>query len=263
MQHDSYVRSPCVPSDGNQQKLLVCDRCGYIATFTSVMRRHKERKTDCAPSYGKSSHLKSYRCSLCPKQFSHSSGLYRHKAHAHAKEPVTSGSSKYASSAEDDKLTVNPFGKEDVSFIPQYIMDRFLEGTFMGLVNLIRCVHFSEHSQGRNRNLAITNKSAFIRQHEIYVLAKNLQWVLSDRTTIMDSLISENFKRLYRHFYNSLDDMEGRWTTIQRHEIEHFLEALAHIHRYPKDYKSLMNQLQIMLIGNAMVSKGSSIPLLT
>ena len=130
---------------------FLCKRCGFTSDYKQSLIRHLEKKKTCEALYQDlpidellkeycQTKLKTHRCELCNKSFSHSSGLSRHKMTCVESNAVTVLKEKLASverqltTLQEQQIDhssnisinntynivmLNNFGSEDVSHVLQ------------------------------------------------------------------------------------------------------------------------------------------------
>ena len=134
-------------------------------------------------------------------------------------------------------ITINPFGKEDLSHITddQYI--RYMKDIFPGFLNFIKKIYYDD-SMPSNQNMCIKN----LRSNHGYIYQDN-QWNAIKRDEMIDSLIKQKTKILNNKF-NELEE-NNKTTDDLEEAFTHFISKMRKSKDEGKD--NLIDDLILLL----------------
>jgi len=165
-------------------------------------------------------------------------------------------------------VPINPFGKEDISFLTNELMKNILKNPDYGIPRLIRLIHFNPQIP-QNQNVRIKNKK------EPYLNVFNgKQWELRDKDdTIQDLIVSK--KELADDFFENLLTQQDTEITkkqnkiinaLQQKKYETYTEAIDEylnsivldndsskkiiVNKYKRLYDKLYKQINLILMNN-------------
>ena len=102
-----------------------------------------------------------------------------------------------------NNIIVNPFGKEDLSYISDEIYKKIINKGFQSVPTLVNLIHFNE-KRPQNHNIYISN----IRSNHI-LLYDGISWAIHDQKTIINNLYEDNLNILELKF-EQLDNIDRK-----------------------------------------------------
>lgn len=139
-------------------------------------------------------------------------------------------------------ITINEYGKEDVSGVSQYEWKQIVKKLYCALPDLVKKVHFDIET---NRNVYVPN----IR--EKYALVwKNKKWEMMDIREVLDDLLVNNTDRIYEF----LEENESFIGGSLHSKMNNIIERINDDEKLQKKYQ---DKIKLMLINNRGVVKKS------
>ena len=223
-----------------------CKTCDYKTNILANLKRHESRLNKCT-GVNDPNNKKEYKCDHCQREFTCNSNKFRHMKMCKQKKEQE-GKNKEQTSG------VNPFGKEDRTFIPKHVILKFLDERGDGIINMARCTHFSRNSEGRNRNLRVLSDSMLMDHGIILTLTQPQShgqpatWIRSDSERV--------FKQLFASTYNYLDmmledmgpDLKAAFGDKRANEVDAFYERMRNPESALEEYNKIIKGLMIMVL---------------
>ena len=172
----------------------------------------------------------------------------------------------------DGNIPINPFGKEDVSFLTNELMKSVVSNPDYGIPRLIRLIHFNPQVP-QNQNVRLKNKK------EPYLNVFNGQsWELRDRDDTIQDLITSKKEIADDYFENLLTNQDMEITkkqdkiidALQQKKYETYTEAIdeyldsilddqdssknAIMRKYKRMYDKLYKQINFILMNNSQLA---------
>lgn len=174
--------------------------------------------------------------------------------------------------AFSSNIPINPFGKEDISFLTNELMKNILKNPDYGIPRLIRLIHFNP-SVPQNHNVRLKNKK------EPYLNVFNGQnWELRDKDDTIQDLITSKKELADDFFENLLTQQDSEITkkqdkiidALQQKKYETYTEAIDEylntivldndsskhiiVNKYKRLYDKLYKQINLILINNTQLA---------
>lgn len=115
-------------------------------------------------------------------------------------------------------ITLNPFGKEDLSHITNKQYIKFMKDIFPGFLNFVEKIHYDE-AMPANHNICIKNK----KYDDAYVYKKD-NWQVTDCDEIIDDLIRQKTKILNEK-YEELEENNETTDDLEQ-AFSHFMSKI-------------------------------------
>ncbi len=172
----------------------------------------------------------------------------------------------------NSNININPFGKEDTSFLTHTVMKNILKNPDSGIPQLIRLIHFNPEIP-QNQNVKMQNKK------EPYVNVFNGQnWEVRDKDDTIQDLIISKKEIADDYFENLLTDQDLEITKKQdkiitaltQKKYETYTEAIdeylntiiidehgekkAILNKYKRLYDKLYKQINLILLNNTQLA---------
>lgn len=169
-------------------------------------------------------------------------------------------------------IPINPFGKEDISFLTNELMKNILKNPDYGIPRLIRLIHFNPHVP-QNHNVRLKNKK------EPYLNVFNGQnWELRDKDDTIQDLIISKKELADDYMENLLTQQDSEITkkqdkiinALQQKKYETYTEAIDEylntivlendsskhiiVNKYKRLYDKLYKQINLILINNTQLA---------
>lgn len=173
---------------------------------------------------------------------------------------------------QNTNININPFGKEDTSFLTHSVMKNILKNPDNGIPQLIRLIHFNPEIP-QNHNVKMKNKK------EPYVNVFNGQnWEVRDKDDTIQDLIISKKEIADDYFENLLTDQDIEITKKQdkiitaltQKKYETYTEAIdeylntiiidengekkAILNKYKRLYDKLYKQINLILLNNTQLA---------
>lgn len=170
------------------------------------------------------------------------------------------------------EIPINPFGKEDISFLTHGIMKNILKNPDNGIAQLIRLIHFNPEIP-QNQNVRLKNKK------EPYLNVFNgKHWELRDKDdTIQDLIISKKeiaddyFENLLtQHDLSIIQKQDNIINALTQKKYETYTEAIDDylntiildedsskkiiMNKYKRLYDKLYKQINLILLNNTQLA---------
>jgi hypothetical protein len=142
------------------------------------------------------------------------------------------------SNTQNNTITMNPFGKEDLSHIKIEDYLKFLNTFFPGFVGYVNKVHFDENMP-QNHNILISNlRSKYISIYD------GEKWITKDKNDIIDNLILKKHNQL-----SSICEQLENENKLDKNIIENF-EEFCESFKNKEAQKTIKNNIVSMLYDN-------------
>ena len=136
-------------------------------------------------------------------------------------------------------IIINNYGKEDISYIKENDLTKYVKNMPPGVIQLIEKIHFNpKHPE--NSNLRITNK----KEHYIQVRRKN-KWLLEDKCETINNLLIDKYQLLEEHL-SQLD--KNTLTHTDKRIIERFRNNYEGNVTY---VKNLLKKVELLILNNS------------
>lgn len=170
------------------------------------------------------------------------------------------------------EVGINPFGKEDISFLTNELMKKILQNPDSGIPRLIRLIHFNPHIP-QNQNVRLKNKK------EPYLNVFNGQnWELRDKDDTIQDLIISKKEIADDYFENLLTNQDIEITkkqdkiidALQQKKYETYTEAIDEylnsiildndqskkmiMNKYKRLYDKLYKQINLIMMNNTQLA---------
>lgn len=182
-----------------------CKRCGYTTPHHYTLLRHLRRARPCSPSLADvscaeqlreeaESHGRTLECSACHKAFKTHQGLLDHEPIHRKKLPSPAQQADLTDyKSQYETLHINPFGKEDATYlVPTHLKD-ILERKAAFIQNVARAIHFKD-DHPENMNVYISNLRG---KHAVVFDGAQFTIKLKDET--MDRLLNDTVDFVETH----------------------------------------------------------------
>lgn len=173
-----------------RQKCFNCDKCYKILSSPRSYNNHiltcKEIENP-------------LQCHFCKKTFA-----------------SASSKSTHVKTCRTSSAAIRNYGEEDLSYITSEELDAYVRDTRLGVLNLIREVHFNPNKSMNHNIMGVPKKSKFV------AVFKENKWHLEDVHHIIENLITKYSMLLFRHYDSS--------QTLQEADKDHnntMLESLV------------------------------------
>jgi hypothetical protein len=180
--------------------------------------------------------LPAFRCDQCDKCYNHRTGLVRHKktctgsvaARGKSDDDLREKYSELEKRVEElsrqkpqqhqntftinnTTVNVNAFGKEDTSGISQQVLDQCLRRTNLGLVDLVKRIHFDNVS---NRNV-----KASIDHSHIVECHNGLEWRYDQKKKVLQQIVDSGHRMMSEHFDDNTDRLKSEMSNALFHYV--------------------------------------------
>ena len=108
-------------------------------------------------------------------------------------------------------VNINAFGREDTSGITQQVMDQCLRRTNIGLVDLVKRIHFD--------NVANHNVKASIEHPQIVEFHDGSEWKYDQQKRVLQQIVDSGHRMMSDHF----DDHTDRLKTEMSNALFHYV----------------------------------------
>jgi hypothetical protein len=139
-------------------------------------------------------------------------------------------------------ITVNQFGKEDLSHLSHLDLDRMLYRTRLGLVQLMEYIHF-RHDSGKNKNVRVSTM-----KEEMLEYFNGRRWLYGWKGDILNSMMEKGIDVMSDHFDNEQDKLRKNWSLTMYDHVENWLNKMQD--RNDDVLDPAMRELFLMLCNN-------------
>ncbi len=101
-----------------------------------------------------------------------------------------------------NNITVNSFGKESHNHLTNEQMKSFIENR--ELIDLIRTINFNPDVPENHNVKRITSSKDWYKNQFLSVYNENGEWINNVKEKVLETVVSNGFKVMYNHFYNTM-----------------------------------------------------------
>lgn len=117
-------------------------------------------------------------------------------------------------------VTINQFGKEDLSGLVQLDLNRILYRTKLGLVQLMEHIHFREKSD-RNKNIRVSDM-----KHEMVEYFDGDRWMYGWKGDILERVMGRGVGLMSDHFDSEHEILRNKWSRTMFDHVETWLDGM-------------------------------------
>jgi hypothetical protein len=225
----------------------------------------------------------SYQCDYCNKEFASAQGKYQHKQRCKHKNEdnvnkddeikklqneilemkgtidklqhnnttvnnITNTYNIQNNVQQNNNITLENFGKENVEFLADSFIRRCLFRAFDGVGDLTKKIHFNP-DKPEYHNVTTTNKKdGFL---EVF---KNGKWIYDDKNKVLDALIKQSFDIISSHYDQFDDEIKAELSPTNFKKVDRFVESVLNQDKTIQN--SLRKCLYLLILNNRhMVNK--------
>ena len=168
--------------------------------------------------YTQSIHKIQHFCDLCDKGFTSKQSMYRHKRlyckkvkennnnidelksiiqkqNQHINKLIDKvGNTNITNNNIQNNIQLNSYGKEDLTYITDYLKTSLLKGPYNMIPKQIEHVHFNE-KKPENQNIIYPNK----KENKIKIFSDN-KWIYKDKNEVINDLVDGKYFILDNHY---------------------------------------------------------------
>ena len=245
----------------NNIYMYICKLCNKEFKLKSDLIRHENKKRKCNEKiecfkcnrmfkslYCLQNHLNKlkpcndteiYKCEKCNKQYITKQNFNKHiKNHPEIIETIINNTnsitnSNNINSNNNINITINGFGKENVSYITQEMIQSILNKGFQSIPELIKEKHFNK-DHPENHNIYITNLSK-----KTILIYDGERWILTCKDDILEDIISKNEEFIITEY----EELKSKLSIQAVQRLDRFIEALD----TPEYLTQLKETIQLIL----------------
>jgi hypothetical protein len=221
--------------------------------------------------------LDSYNCEYCNKQFKTPQSKYQHKKKCNKKNEVdeinqlrneiasmksemdkmkhqshsitvNNNTFNIQNNVQNNTITLENFGKENVEFLADSFIRRCLFKAFDGVGDLTRKIHFNPEKPEYHNVTTTNKKDGFL---EVF---KNGKWIYDDKNKVLDALIKQSFDIISSHYDQFDDEIKAELSPTNFKRVDRFVESVLNQDKTIQN--SLRKCLYLLILNNRhMVNK--------
>lgn len=221
-------KTPCI------KQTIKCMKCNRIFISLINLQKHLNKKKSCDNN-------EIYKCEFCNKQYITKRNYTNHlKIHVNNTQinninntNVNITNNVNSNNIINNYITINKFGKEDLSYLTKDKICNILDLGFQAMPELIRETHFNKNHP-QNHNVYITNLNK-----KTILIYDGERWIVTHKENVIDDIISSNEDFIAMN----CEELKG---TLSERAIERLNRFLAEIDD-PEYNVRLKNAIQLIL----------------
>ena len=187
-------------------------------------------------------------CETCGKIFRHTSSLTRHKRSCSTKheaqqqnERRTPHISIVNNNIVNNNITINAFGREDLSTVTTDLLDACLKRTDKGLIDLVRRIRFD--TTGNQNVRADVSHPNLVEFHD------GRSWQFATQKTILKTLVDQGHTLMQEHFDDNEDRLNRDWSRSMFNFVCSWLRKMEkQNHRM---YEDVMAEVYVLILNRS------------
>lgn len=156
---------------------------------------------------------------------------------------ITNNSNNTTNNVQNNTITINGFGKEDLSHISTPFMHTCVKRRDKGMVELVKKRHFDE-DRPQNKNLRITNKKMpFIQTYH------GEKWLYCKKDKILNELVENSYMMMQEHFDDHEHELKSSMSNTMYECISEWLEKIRDQDK--KVLESVLTDIYLLILNSS------------
>ena len=136
-------------------------------------------------------------------------------------------------------ITINQFGKEDLSHLTNLDLDKIVYRTKLGLIQLMEYIHFRQKIKS-NKNVRVTDV-----HREMFEYYNGKRWMYAWKQDILERMVEKGIDIMSDHFDSEQDKLQKQWSPTMYEHVEKWIDLMQE--KSPCVHDEAINDMCLML----------------